>query len=470
MAIDTQRTEIDAVGDMVSWSGHFCLFYETKEDLLEALVSYCKLGLEQKEYCLWVVAEPLTIEQAKKALQREVPNLDQYLAESNIEIIAASDLFLQGGTFDEKRVAATMQAKLASVSVKGYPGMRVTGDTSWLTNKDWAHFCKLEENVNSLIGDQPLSVLCTYPLTECGPCEILDTVRTHDFAIARRLGSWDIIETVTLKRAKAEIEQLNQKLEKRVAERTAQLTQASEALREAQTELAHANRVATMGQLAASIAHEMKQPIAVSVGSAEAAFNWLGNQPPQLEEVRQALSRVVEAGTQATEFIERIRSFFRKGVPRKDPLKINDAILEVIALTHSEVTKKKVSVQTQFGDALPLVQGDRVQLQQVMLNLIINAVEAMTAMREGSRQLLIGTKKDTSGGVLITVQDSGPGLNPDSLDKLFDAFYTTKPDGMGMGLSISRSIVEAHGGRLWAVSYDGPGAIFEFTLPAHAGA
>src|SRR4029077_5609701 len=197
MAIDTQRIEIDAVGDMVSWSGHFCLFYETKEDLLEALVSYCKLGLEQKEYCLWVVAEPLTIEQAKKALQREVPNLDQYLAESNIEIIAASDLFLQGGTFDEKRVAATMQAKLASVSAKGYPAMRVTGDTSWLTNKDWAHFCKLEENVNSLIGNQPLSVLCTYPLTECGPCEILDTVRTHDFAIARRLGSWDIIETVT---------------------------------------------------------------------------------------------------------------------------------------------------------------------------------------------------------------------------------------------------------------------------------
>jgi C4-dicarboxylate-specific signal transduction histidine kinase len=295
-------------------------------------------------------------------------------------------------------------------------------------------------------------------------------VRTHDFAIARRLGSWDIIETVTLKRAKAEIERVNVELEQRVAERTAQLTQASEALREAQTELAHANRVATMGQLAASIAHEMKQPIAVSVGSAEAASNWLSNQPPQLEEVRQALSRVIEAGTQATEFIERIRSFFRKAVPRKDPLKINDAILEVIALTHSEVTKKKVSVQTQFGDALPLVQGDRVQLQQVMLNLIINAVEAMTATREGSRQLLIGTKKDTSGGVLITVQDSGPGLNPDSLDKLFDAFYTTKPDGMGMGLSISRSIVEAHGGRLWAVSHDGPGAIFQFTLPTHAGA
>jgi hypothetical protein len=150
MAIDTQTSRIDAVGDMVSWGGHFCLFYETKEDLLEALVSYCKLGLEQKEYCLWVVAEPLTIEQAKKALQKVVPNFDQYLAESNIEIIAASDLFLQGGTFDEKRVAATMQAKLASVSAKGYPGMRVTGDTSWLTNKDWHIFVNSRRTSTSL--------------------------------------------------------------------------------------------------------------------------------------------------------------------------------------------------------------------------------------------------------------------------------------------------------------------------------
>jgi C4-dicarboxylate-specific signal transduction histidine kinase len=467
MAIETQKAGIDAIGDMVSWGGHFCLFYETKEDLLDALVSYCKLGLERKEYCLWVVAEPLTIEQARKALQKAVPNFDQYLAESNIEIIASHDLFLQGGTFDGERVAATMHAKLSQISAKGYPGVRVTGDTSWLTNKDWAHFCKLEENINDLIGDQRLSVLCTYPLADCGPCEILDTVRTHQFAIARRSGSWDIIETATLKRAKDEIARLNEDLEQRVAERTAQLRKTSESLREAQMELAHANRVTTMGQLTASIAHEIKQPIAVAVGSAEAASNWLGNRPPKLEEVRQALSRIVEAGTQATEFIERVRNLFQKATPRKDPFDINEAILEVVALTRTEVENNKVSVQTRFGDSLPLVQGDRVQLQQVILNLIINGVEAMTGISEGSRRLLIETGKDASGGVLITVQDSGPGLNPGSLDHLFDAFYTTKPGGMGMGLSICRSIVEAHGGRLWADSHDGPGASFQFTLPAH---
>jgi signal transduction histidine kinase len=467
MALDTQ-TAIDAVGDMVSWGGHFCLFYETSEDLLDALVPYCKLGLEQKEYCLWVVAEPLTIEQAGNALKKVVPNFDQYLAASNIEIISANDLFLQGGTFDDKRVAAAIHEKLSQISARGYPGLRVTGDTSWLTNKDWAHFCKLEENVNQLMGNQRLSVLCTYPLAVCGPCEILDTVRTHDFAIARRSGGWDIIETATLKRAKADIARLNEELEQRVAERTAQLTHASEALREAQMELAHANRVATMGQMAGSIAHEIKQPIAVVVGSAQAAFNWLDHRPPRQEEVRQALSRIVEAGTQATEFIERIRNFFRKAVPRKDPVEINDAIREVIALTHSQLINNNISLQTQFGDGLPLVRGDRVQLQQVVVNLIINAVEAMAGISDGSRQLLIGTRKDASDAVLVTVQDSGPGLSPDSLDNLFDAFYTTKPAGLGMGLSICRSIVEAHGGRLWAASHDRSGATFQFSLPTQA--
>jgi len=146
-------------------------------------------------------------------------------------------------------------------------------------------------------------------------------------------------------------------------------------------------------------------------------------------------------------------------------LEINEAILEVLALTRGEVVKNGVSVQTQLAEGLPLIQGDRVQLQQVILNVIINAVEAMSGVSEGSRELLIGTGQDASGGVLVTVQDSGPGLNLESVDRLFDAFYTTKPGGMGMGLSICRSIVEAHGGRIWASITAGPGAIVQFTLP-----
>jgi len=222
-----------------------------------------------------------------------------------------------------------------------------------------------------------------------------------------------------------------------------------------------------MGQLAASITHEINQPVAAAVNNASAALRWLGKEPPDLEQARQALNRIFANGNRASEVIGRIRALINKAPPSKDAVEINEAILEVIALTRGEVLKNDVSVQTQLAEDLPPIQGDRVQLQQVILNLIINAVEAMRCVSEGARELLIRTGKDASGGVLVVVQDSGPGVSPESFDRLFDAFYTTKPSGMGMGLSICRSIIEAHDGRLWAVPHDGPGATFQFTLPIH---
>jgi PAS domain S-box-containing protein len=237
--------------------------------------------------------------------------------------------------------------------------------------------------------------------------------------------------------------------------------------RAVEMELAHANRVATMGQLSASIAHEVNQPIAAAITNAHSALRWLGARPPDLEEVRQALGRIVRDGNRAGDVIGRIRDLIRKAPPRKDGLEINEAILEVIALTRGEVVKNGVSVQTQLAEGLPLIQGDRVQLQQVILNLIVNAVEAMSGVGEGSRELLISTGKAESDGVLVAVRDSGPGLAPASLERLFGAFYTTKPGGLGMGLSICRSIIEAHGGRLWATANVPQGAVFQFTVPAH---
>jgi PAS domain S-box-containing protein len=235
--------------------------------------------------------------------------------------------------------------------------------------------------------------------------------------------------------------------------------------RQAQAELAHVNRVTTMGQLAASISHEVMQPIAAGITNARTGLRCLGSQPPDLEEVRRALGRIVNEGNRATDIIDRIRSLIKKAPPRKDDLKINEALLEVIALTHGEVVKHGVSVQTQLTEGLPLIQGDRVQLQQVIINLIINALEAMSGVGKGSKTLLISTGQEGLGGVLVSVQDSGPGLDVEGLDRLFDAFYTTKPGGMGMGLSICRSIIEAHGGRIWALRNVGPGATFQFTLP-----
>jgi PAS domain S-box-containing protein len=236
-------------------------------------------------------------------------------------------------------------------------------------------------------------------------------------------------------------------------------------LRQAQAELAHVNRVTTMGQLAASISHEVMQPITAGINNVLAASHWLSSQPPNLEDARQALDLAVKDGDRAIDVIARIRALMKNAPPRKDAFDMNEAFLEVIVLTHGEVVKNGVSVQTQLAEGLPLIQGDRVQLQQVILNLIINAVQAMSGVSNGPRELRISTGQEASGWVLVSVQDSGPGPNLETFDRLFDAFYTTKPGGMGMGLSICRSIVEAHGGRLWASRKVGPGATFQFTLP-----
>jgi PAS domain S-box-containing protein len=240
---------------------------------------------------------------------------------------------------------------------------------------------------------------------------------------------------------------------------------AEEALGIVQMQLAHANRVATMGQLTASIAHEVNQPITSTVSNAEAALLWLNRQPPDLDEVGQALARIVDDGHRAGEVIGRIRALIKNAPPLKDHLNINAAIREVIELTRGEAVKNDVSVRTELAEGLPLIDGDRVQLQQVLLNLIVNAVEAMTEISERARELLIRTGEGESGYMLVSVRDSGPGLDPKRVKRLFEAFYTTKDSGMGMGLSICRSIIEAHGGRLWASVNEPRGAVFHFTLP-----
>jgi PAS domain S-box-containing protein len=240
---------------------------------------------------------------------------------------------------------------------------------------------------------------------------------------------------------------------------------AEEALRAMQAELAHANRVTTMGELSASIAHEVNQPIAATVANAQAALRWLRARPPDLDEVRASLSRIVEDGKRAGNVIGGIRAFIHKVPPRKDRFDLNEAILEMVTLTRSEVLNHGILLQTELTLGLPRVDGDRTQLQQVILNLILNATEAMSGIHEGTRELRINTEREAAGGVLVTVRDSGPGLDPADTERVFTAFYTTKPKGMGMGLAICRSMVEAHGGRMWASANEPRGAVFQFTLP-----
>ena len=248
----------------------------------------------------------------------------------------------------------------------------------------------------------------------------------------------------------------------------AEARESEQRYRQVQSDLTHVNRVATMGQLTASIAHEVGQPIAGVVSSGFAARRWLAGETPNQDAALRAIERVISDGTRAMDIIGRIRDMIKKGPPKRDNFDINKAIQDLIALAYAQAHQNGVSIKTEFADSLPLVHGDRVQLQQVILNLIINAIEAMSGLAEGAREVLVSTRQSDQNAILVAVQDSGPGLDLANADRVFEAFYTTKSSGMGMGLSISRSIIDDHGGRLWASANEPRGVIFQFTLPAHS--
>ncbi len=243
--------------------------------------------------------------------------------------------------------------------------------------------------------------------------------------------------------------------------------QERERLGELEAELAHINRVSMMGELATSIAHEVNQPLSGIVSSGSACLRWLAADPPNLDETRQSLRRIVGAGKHAAEVIARIRALTKKSAVPREKLDLKETIGEVLALVSNEARRNSVIVRTRFADDLSPVSGDRVQLQQVVLNLVMNGIEAMSGVSGRTRELVITTRNFDANQVQASVEDSGVGLDPNTLAKIFDSFYTTKPGGMGMGLSISRSILQAHGGRLWATGKEGPGAILHFTLPKY---
>jgi PAS domain S-box-containing protein len=238
-----------------------------------------------------------------------------------------------------------------------------------------------------------------------------------------------------------------------------------ERLRQLESDLSHMNRLSVMGELAASLVHEVTQPIGSARNNARAALNFLGKQSPDLDEVREALEAVVSDADRARDVIDRLRLTSKRAAPRKDRIDLNEAITEVIGLARTAIAENGVSVRTQLGHGLAAIGGDRVQLQQVVVNLILNAVEAMRSVDEGTRKLLISTEQRQKNGVLVTVRDSGLGIDPERRERVFDAFYTTKSTGIGMGLSICRSIIDAHGGRMWAEANAPLGAVFRFTLP-----
>jgi C4-dicarboxylate-specific signal transduction histidine kinase len=249
-------------------------------------------------------------------------------------------------------------------------------------------------------------------------------------------------------------------------EARAEREQAEEALRQAQADLTRASRVSTMGELTASLAHEVNQPIAAAVTNANTCLRWLSREQPDLEEARAAAARIVQDGRRASEVVNRVRLLFRKGTLQREMVDPNEIVREMTLLLHSEATQFAILVRTKLAADIPQVMGDRVQLQQVLMNLMMNSIDAMKDA-DGNHELMIESQRSEDGQVMISVSDTGAGLPPESADKIFNAFFTTKTHGTGMGLRISRSIVESHGGRLWAADNSPRGARFYFTLPAN---
>ena len=364
------------------------------------VVPYLKAGFESREYGIWVIPDLLTQQEARKALRKILTGLGRISVDRSFEIHSGRDLYLTGGRFDRAKVKVTWNTKLAHALAEGYEGLRVVGDAFWLDESAWKDFYEYEMELNQSIAGRQISVLCAYPLDVTGAADIFDVARAHQCAVAKRNRDWEVGETPALKQAKEEITRLNEELERRVIQRTAQLTaanaelraviaermRAEAALHEAQAELARTERVTTMGEMAAAIAHETNQPLAAIITEGESCLRWLARSPPNLDEVHDAVTSMIGDANRASDVIKRIRTVLNKGAPTLAPLDMDEVVREVLALMRGLLESHHVSLRVELSAADRPVIGDRVLLQQVIQNLITNAVEAMIPITDRARE------------------------------------------------------------------------------------
>ena len=442
-----RNTGIEPVGDM-PWATHFCQFYETTDDLLETLPRFFKAGLEANEFCAWVVSEPLTEDGAWQALNRSVPRLDRYVSDHRIEVLNARDVYLADGSIDRHRIIGDWNKKLNAALSRGFQGIRASGNVACPEPTHWTDFMEYEAEVNRSVGDQRMLLLCTYPLT-MSAANVFDVARTHQFAVAKRRGQWEVVETPELTHAKAEIARLNRALEQRAA-------------------LAHRARLATISEVTAALAHRLNQPLTAIMANAATSVQRLEGTPPAIDDATEAMRLVIREAKRAGAVISHARALVKTLDEEKRLVDIDDVIREVLSLVEPELSKHDVVVEAPVSDGRPLVLGDREKLQQVVLNLIMNSVDAMADVTTRPRRLLISCERgqsETGPDILVAVQDTGIGTTAHDLESLFDPFFTTKRDGLGMGLSIGRSVAQAHGGRLWARRNVDHGLTFYLLLP-----
>ena len=479
MSLAAQRTPLVAALEQLGPHDHLCSIYENPQEHYAVAIPFIRIGLDRGEKCIYI-ADDGTVGDVRQAMQSEGIDVERATASKALVLATKEQAYLEHGSFHPDWMFTFWKEATQLAMSEGFSALRATGETEWVLRggRGLERWMEYESRLTHTLSESNCSALCQYNRRLFPPELILDVIRTHPMVayggtVCQNLYHVPADEFLGTNQTAREVERLltnireRERVEDALREQLTERKRADEALREAQVELAHVTRVTTIGGLAAAIAHEINQPLAAVITNGSACLRWLAGTTPNLDEARQAVGRIIRDGNRASDVIAKIRALLRKTGTEKERLDMNDVIREVVALAQSEIRRNGVALRAQLEGNIPPVLGDRVQLQQVVLNLIMNGIEAMASVADRRRELLICSRQHESDKVLVAVQDSGIGLDPQRMERIFDAFYTTKSEGMGMGLAISRSIVENHDGRLWAVPNDGPGATFQFTLLKH---
>jgi signal transduction histidine kinase len=441
MKDELRKSGIDVIGD-VPWGTHFCHFYQTRQDLIDILVPYFKAGLENKEFCMWITAHPLTEEEAERAMRRAVPDFDRYRERRQIEIMPHTEWYLKGGAFDSRRVLDGWVEKLDDALRRGYSGLRLTGNTFWLEKSDWKDFLLYEEEVNNVIGKYRMMAVCTYSLDKCRATEIIDVVNTHQFALAKREGSWALIESTERKRAEEEIGKLNEELKTKVI----QLEAANEELE----------------AFSYSVSHDLRSPLRIISGFGRVL---LEDHADRLDaEGRDSVARMIAASHRMGQLIDDLLNLSRMSRTPVDQgaVDLSGMAREIASRLQAVQPERKVEFVIAEGVT---VQGDERLLRLVLENLMDNSWK-FTGTRPEAR-IELGTTEH-EGQLACFVKDNGVGFDMAYADKLgmpFQRLHSVSEfPGTGIGLATVRRIIRRHGGRFWIEGEAEKGATTYFTL------
>lgn len=445
-----RKTGIDILGD-IAWGTHFCVFYQSKQDLIDILAPYFKEGLENNEFCMWITSEPLNAKEAKKSLKQAVNNIDSYIKKGQIEILDYGEWYTKSGKFEADRVLQGWIQKYDDAITRGFDGLRLTGNTFWLEKKGWSEFIDYEESVNNIIGKYKMLAICTYSLDKCGASEVIDVVNNHQFAIVKREELWDILESAERKKAQKEARDAQRKL---IEQYRHEREHAEADLAKVRDELIRTTRLATIGQVSASIAHDLRNPLGAMRNASYFLRRHLSKNdlkaPEHLEIIEQ---EVVKADQIITNLLE----MARPKTPHKQEIDLGEIVKNVFSRA-----KRAEGVRCQ-PSLVPdpfVVRADPSQLRQMIGNIVDNAVDAM----KGQGEIFVEATRDSDYDTLV-FRDTGPGFAQEVIERLFEPLVTTKASGTGLGLMICHQIVEKHGGTIGAENCEGRGAAIRVRLP-----